>query len=98
MQTLRDLRRVALGFEIEWVSVPHDSSLANRTIADVAFRQRTGAPIVAIRTADSVEPNPGPNHMLRSGDLLGILGTADQRTSACELVCGPEGTGSTAHT
>jgi CPA2 family monovalent cation:H+ antiporter-2 len=86
LQALADLRRAERSLEVEWLEVLETSSLVGRTIADVAFRTRTGASIVAVHHDGDVEPNPGADYRLRAGDLLGVLGTAEQRAAARDLI------------
>jgi CPA2 family monovalent cation:H+ antiporter-2 len=87
-QAVADLRRAALELDIEWIEVAPSSPLADRTIGDVAFRTRSGASIVALRHAGKIEPNPGPDSRLRAGDTVGVLGTAEQRAAARDLIAG----------
>jgi K+/H+ antiporter YhaU regulatory subunit KhtT len=55
--------------------------VVDRTIGDLQIRSSTGASIVAIVRGEEVMPNPGPEVALRAGDLVGVLGTPDQRTA-----------------
>ena len=63
------------GLAIDWITVAADSPSANATIADGAFRTRTGASIVAIMRDDETVPAPGPEHRLEIGDVVVAVGT-----------------------
>jgi CPA2 family monovalent cation:H+ antiporter-2 len=88
LQAFEDLRRMARSAAIDWVDVPETSPLIGRTIAQSQMRNSTGAAIVAIRRGGLVTPNPGSGHLFQSGDLLGLLGTPDERGAARALIEG----------
>jgi len=86
LRTLAELRKAARGLEIEWVPLPEASALAGRSLGEAEVRKRTGASVVVIRNADGVHPNPSPTYEFRAGDLIGILGTEEQRGRARALI------------
>jgi CPA2 family monovalent cation:H+ antiporter-2 len=89
LQTLAGLRKAVRGLEIEWISLPAASDLLGRSLADADLRKRCGASIVVIRDAEGVvHPNPSPTYEFRMGDVVGILGTEEQRGQARELIEG----------
>jgi TrkA domain protein len=49
-------------------------------------RTRTGASIVAIVREDQVLPSPGPAEILRSGDVLVVIGTEDGLVAVARIV------------
>jgi TrkA domain protein len=49
-------------------------------------RTRTGASIVAIVREDQVLPSPGPAEILRSGDVLVVIGTEDGLAAVARIV------------
>lgn len=63
------------GLAIEWVTVPARSRFAGATIAEGAFRSRTGSSIVAIVRGDTTIPAPGPDHGFEGGDVVVAVGT-----------------------
>jgi len=85
-RAVAELRRAALALDIEWVEVGGDSSVAGKTIAETAFRTLTGASIVAARHGGEIVTNPGPDRRLHAGDILGVLGTTEQRSVARALI------------
>lgn len=64
------------GLAIDWVTVPPESSFVGTTIAEGAFRTRTGVSIVAVLRGPVTVPAPGPEHRFEAGDVLVAVGTA----------------------
>ncbi|MBI4792639.1 MAG: cation:proton antiporter, partial [Deltaproteobacteria bacterium] len=67
--------------EISWVTIPADSSLHGRTIKDTAIRTRTGASLVAVIHGGIFSPNPTIDYCFSQGDLVAVIGNAEQRES-----------------
>lgn len=82
---LAQLERASRQIETEWVRLPENSSLEGRTIGDLGVRTQTGASIVAIVRDDLVLAGPGPDARFEPGDLVGVLGTRDQRAAFVAL-------------
>jgi CPA2 family monovalent cation:H+ antiporter-2 len=78
---LAQLRRVSREIETEWIRLPKGDAVVGKTIGDLRIRTSTGASIVAVVRGEEVMPNPGPEVTLRAGDLIGVLGTPDQRAA-----------------
>ncbi|MFP4632971.1 MAG: cation:proton antiporter regulatory subunit [Halobacteriales archaeon] len=56
---------------LEWVKVPGDSPAVGETIAGLDVRGETGASLIAIKRDDGdVITAPGPDDVIRSGDVL----------------------------
>jgi CPA2 family monovalent cation:H+ antiporter-2 len=75
------LRRASREIETEWVRLPEGDTVVGKSIGELRIRSSTGASIVAVVRGDEVMPNPGPEVALQAGDLVGILGTPDQRAA-----------------
>ncbi len=88
VRALDELRHAARGIEFEWIPLREGSAIAGKTLAEAEFRARSGASVVAVRTAGATRANPSPDHRLRPGDLLAVLGTDEQRAEARRLVEG----------
>ncbi|HEY6673562.1 MAG TPA: cation:proton antiporter [Rubrobacteraceae bacterium] len=82
---LAQLERASRQIETEWVRLPENSSLEGRTIGDLGVRTQTGASIVAIVRDDLVLAGPGPEARFEPGDLVGVLGTREQRAAFVAL-------------
>lgn len=64
--------------QIHWVPLSSESPLVEHTIGDSRIRSRTGISIVAILRDENLIPNPSPQQDLRDGDLVGVLGDANE--------------------
>jgi monovalent cation:H+ antiporter-2, CPA2 family len=82
---LAQLGRVSRQIETEWVRLPENSPLKGRTIGELGVRTETGASIVAIVRDDLVVASPGPDAHFEPGDLVGVLGTPEQRAAFVAL-------------
>lgn len=82
---LAQLERASRQIETEWVRLPENSPLEGRTIGDLGVRTQTGASIVAIVRDDLVLAGPGPEARFEPGDLVGVLGTREQRAAFVAL-------------
>jgi len=82
---LEQLERASQQIETEWVMLPENSPLKGRTIGELGVRTETGASIVAIVRDDLVLAGPGPDARFEPGDLVGVLGTHEQRTAFVAL-------------
>jgi K+:H+ antiporter subunit KhtT len=65
------------GLAIEWVTVPSGSRFVSSTMAEGAFRTRTGASIVAVLRGAETIPAPGPDHRFEGGDVIVAVGTPE---------------------
>jgi CPA2 family monovalent cation:H+ antiporter-2 len=72
--------------ELVTLEIPADSAMVEQRLRDVPLRTQTGASIVAIERAGQRLINPGPDEVLRSGDRVLLLGTADQLPGARDLL------------
>jgi monovalent cation:H+ antiporter-2, CPA2 family len=78
---LAQLRRASRVIETEWVRLPEGDTVVGKSIGELQIRSSTGASIVAVVRGEEVMPNPGPEVALQAGDLVGVLGTPDQRAA-----------------
>jgi K+:H+ antiporter subunit KhtT len=72
-----DLTREVPGLSAGQLEVARDTPYADRPLGDTKARTRTGASIVAIVRDETVLASPGPDEVLRSGDVLVVIGTDD---------------------
>jgi monovalent cation:H+ antiporter-2, CPA2 family len=82
---LAQLQRASRQIETEWVRLPDKSPLGGRTIGELGVRTETGASVVAIVRDDLVVASPGPDARFEAGDLVGVLGTPEQRAAFVAL-------------
>src|SRR5262249_26945778 len=68
--------------ELRTTTLEPDSTAAGKLIAELALRTRTGASIVGIDRSGRNIINPGPDEELQAGDVVLLLGTAEQLARA----------------
>ncbi|HSP91196.1 MAG TPA: cation:proton antiporter [Vicinamibacterales bacterium] len=80
------------GLEVESAVVPEGAWIAGRSLADADLRRRTGATLVAFTRESDTAVHPAPDDVLQAGDILTLVGKAEQIAAACELLrTGPDG-------
>ncbi len=85
---LDQLLAAVRGVEIAWHSIMENSPLIGRSLAEANIRAHTGASVIAVIRAHSVIPNPKSNTQFLEGDLLGLIGTAQEISAEARLCCG----------
>ena len=83
------LRGMAAGLEVDGVVVEEASPLAGRSIGEMRIRQQTGVSVVAIGHGDHILPNPSPDAVFHPGDMVVVVGTAEQIHRFRQLALGP---------
>lgn len=79
------------GLEVESAVVPEGAWIAGRSLADADLRRRTGATLVAFTRESDTAVHPSPDDVLQTGDVLTLVGKAEQIAAACELLrTGPD--------
>ena len=78
---------MALGeFQIEWIKVPSGQLGHGRTLAECAFRKRTGVTVIAIlRESDSIA-GAQPEDIILEGDTIVVVGKAGQFSTVKRLL------------
>jgi TrkA domain protein len=77
-EAFADLTREVPGLRAGRVEIRAGSSpYVDRPLGDTKARTRTGASIVAIVRDEEVLASPGPEEILRAGDVLVVIGTDD---------------------
>ncbi len=89
---VRGMERVLEGFlqsqTIDLLEVRPGSPAAGRTIGELNIRSRTGVTIISVERGEEVRRNPPLSVALRAGDILVVLGTAEERARAQEILDG----------
>ena len=75
--------------ETEWVRLPENSTIIGNTIGGLRIRSKTGASVVALVRGDDLLLTPGPDVAFKDGDVVGVLGTPDQRRAFQKLMYEP---------
>lgn len=76
------------GLSIDWLTVPSSSAAVGATIGETRIRKRTGASVVAIVRGDETNAAPGPDDVLRAGDVLVSVGTPEAVDALLALLAG----------
>jgi CPA2 family monovalent cation:H+ antiporter-2 len=84
---LEELGHDRSAVRIEWFVVPEGMEGA-RTVGELEVRGATGAVVVAIIHGRRVDPRPGPESEIHSGDRIAVLGASEERRAARELIAG----------
>ena len=71
--------------EISWVTISSESLLISKNIGEAAVRTKTGASIVGIIQGKEFYSNPQVDYTFQSGDLVAVVGNADERHAFKEL-------------
>ena len=75
---VEDLEMALGDLLIEWIAVPNDSPAIGRTLAELAFRQKTGITIIAILREPEPVTGAQPHDVVQRGDTLVTVGKAGQ--------------------
>ncbi len=73
---------------IQWIQVEGDCPLTNRSIEDLQIRTRTGATIIGIHREGEIIGSPDVDEIIYPGDLLMVVGDAEQLDALRELTAG----------
>lgn len=82
---LSQLRGAERQFDIQWVAIPEESTLVNRSIGDSNVRKATGASIVGVVRNGDLQTNPDAQFVLISGDHVAIIGGDEERSAFCQM-------------
>jgi len=78
---------MALGeLAIEWIPVPADSPAIGKTLAEAAFRARTGITIIAILREPEPVTGAQPDDVIQEGDTLVTVGKLGQYAAFRKLL------------
>ncbi|MDQ3926649.1 MAG: cation:proton antiporter [Actinomycetota bacterium] len=80
-ELLSRLRRTSQMIGTEWIRLPENSTVVGKTLGDLRIRSETGVSVVAVIREEDLLPNPGPELIFEAGDVVGALGTPDQRAT-----------------
>lgn len=86
-RTLSQLRDAEQQFDLQWLRLPGESPLVNRSIGENEIRKTTGASIVGVVRNGRLIPNPDAGFILMPEDLVAIIGSKENR-NALEGIAG----------
>ena len=73
-------------YRLEQLEVREEGPLDKRTIKEADIKGKTGAMILAIKTGDKINTNPGISTVINNKDQLIVVGTDEQLTALEEMV------------
>lgn len=76
--------------EIAWQPISPTSSLIGKTLAEANLRSKVGTSVIALMRNNEVMPNPKSETKFMEGDLVGLIGSAQELAEA-ETVINPIG-------
>lgn len=85
---LEDLRQTLTDVEIQTLRVDDKSTIAGRALNETDLRNVYGVSVVAVRRGESLIPNPGGDQIVLAGDLLVLLGLAEEIAAVTPLIRG----------
>jgi monovalent cation:H+ antiporter-2, CPA2 family len=86
-----DLQAVLGGLGGQWYTLPDESFLAGRTLAQADIRGLTGATVMVIKRLNRLYRYPDAEMILEGGDRLLVVGDAKERTAFEQLLKRKEG-------
>ena len=79
------LRRHFPNIEIKALKISEGSFLIDKSLAEVNFRKIFGVTVVALVRGNEIIEHPGPEDILKKGDVAYVLGKSEQIAMAVEL-------------
>jgi len=79
--------------ELGWEKIPVGHALVGRSLGGLALRQEVGVSVVGVLRGEEFVPNPDADFSFVAGDLVAVIGNADQRKAFSALVNGVSGRG-----
>jgi voltage-gated potassium channel len=77
-----------LDLQIEEALIGEKSDISGRTVVESGLRQKFGVIIIAIKRRDGVMVfNPGPNEQFQAGDVIVVIGKAEEVRSMNRSLC-----------
>lgn len=72
--------------DFDWIRLESQSLIVGKTIGAANIRRQTGASIVGILRNSQLHTNPEINFLLKAGDLVAVMGSAEQLAAFQSLV------------
>jgi len=87
-RVLDQLVSAVRGTEIAWRMIRAGSPLIGQSLAEANLRAKVGASVVAVMRGERVVANPDSNTAFAEGDIIGLLGDAEQVVAAEKFING----------
>ena len=90
-KTISRLKNASFMLDLKWVTLAENSPAADQSIGQMGIRTKTGATVAGIVRNGILYPNPDPEMILKSQDMVGVMGVGDQIRAFKEMVHPPAG-------
>ncbi|WP_027481195.1 cation:proton antiporter regulatory subunit [Deinococcus pimensis] len=77
------------GLAFDWLPLQASSPFADHPLGDTRLRTRTGTSVVAVLRGGGAVAAPDPSFVLRAGDTVVVLGSAEGVKAAERILAGP---------
>ena len=74
--------------DLTWVNISPNISAVDKSIQDLEIRSRTGVSVVGALRGNEFMPNPGPDFVFKSGDMVAVIGNSENVQSFEKLING----------
>lgn len=81
IDTLGQLLSMPHGLELSWVEIKKGHPYCGRSIGELQIRSETGVSVVAVKREDKIFPTPPVDFIFQPGDVLGVIGEAENLES-----------------
>jgi CPA2 family monovalent cation:H+ antiporter-2 len=85
-RTLDQMLATVRGMDISWRTIPANSPLIGRTLAEVNLRAEAGASMIGLVRNYHVYPNPKSSTTFMAGDIVGLIGDTAQVAAAERMI------------
>lgn len=85
-RVIREGHAMLSGIETETYLVRPASPLAGHSLGGIRLRSRTGATAMAVKRGEELNQNPGPDFVLREGDIVLLVGRREDINKAVEYM------------
>jgi len=89
-ETLSQLQKACDLLEFSWVKLVADSPVIGRTIKELDLRTKTGISVVGVMHDGELKPNPDADYQLKAGELIAVMGNAEQLADFQTLISPPQ--------
>jgi monovalent cation:H+ antiporter-2, CPA2 family len=83
---LDQLLTAVRGVDIAWQPIEEGSPVIGKSLAETNIRSMAGASVIALVRQHEVMPNPKSDVRFTQGDLLGLIGSAQELDAAAQLL------------
>ncbi|WP_462268385.1 cation:proton antiporter domain-containing protein [Desulfobacter sp.] len=76
--TMFQLQKAGDLLELNWIKLVADSPVIGRTIKELSLRTKVGISVVGVMHDGALHPNPNADFQFNAGDLIAVMGNAQQ--------------------